>query len=646
VYNGGICALPGDTIDYTFVVTSPGNVSVSNVVVSDPLLEAPNPVVTIAGPSGDDGDDILQVTETWTYTAIYAITQADIDAGVVNNTATVDGLAPNGDAVTDNSNAVLTALPMECNPSIEIVKTEDYRDCGPVNEFCTEVGDPIDYTFVVTNPGNVSLYNIMITDPIIDVSGIPIALVSGDVNFDQILQTTETWVFEATHILTQANIDSVQTSDNLFVNTATVTGTSLIGNDDVSATDSAESELCICTLFGIKLIESTTKSMSEGCLQAGDIIDFDVEIKNTGNLTKTDFNIVSIGPQEVEFFGGDLAILKVGDENTTQFRGEYTLTQADINRGSITVQGKSTAENPDGTEISDETDFDSYDLDRPTIIEFSPDCASISLLKTGVVNDNNGNDFSDEGDTISYMFTVENTGEVPLYNITLEDTNFGIIIGDDPTINPLSPGIVIVGGPLDVLLPGETDDTTFTATYTLTSSAGPFEDPDDNDGFLSRIIFNQATVSGETESGNSDTIVTDLSDDPNVITDIDVDGDGDPDDPSKVILIDKVLAPFEIYNGITPDGDGKNDFFFVQGISNWPVNNVQIFNRWGVLVFETDGYGGSNDSENVFVGVSEGRSTIAENDRLPTGTYYYIINFAGDNNPGKSSYAGYLYINR
>jgi gliding motility-associated-like protein len=621
-------------------------VSVSNVIVSDPLLEAPNPVVTIAGPSGDDGDNILQVTETWTYTAIYAITQADIDAGVVDNTATVDGLAPNGDTVTDNSNAVLTALPMECNPSIEIVKTEDYRDCGPVNDFCTEVGATINYTFVVTNPGNVSLYNIMITDPIIDVSGIPIALVSGDVNFDQILQTTETWVFEATHILTQANIDSVQTSDNLFVNTATVTGTSLIGNDDVSATDSAESELCICTLFGIKLIESTTKSMSEGCLQAGDIIDFDVEIKNTGNLTKTDFNIVSIGPQEVEFFGGDLAILKVGDENTTQFRGEYTLTQADINRGSITVQGKSTAENPDGTEISDETDFDSYELNRPTIIEFSPDCASISLLKTGVVNDNNGNDFSDEGDTISYMFTVENTGEVPLYNITLEDTNFGIIIGDDPTINPLSPGIVIVGGPLDVLLPGETDDTTFTATYTLTSSAGPFEDPDDNDGFLSRIIFNQATVSGETESGNSDTIVTDLSDDPNVITDIDADGDGDPDDPSKVILIDEVLAPFEIFNGITPDGDGKNDFFLVQGISNWPVNNVQIFNRWGVLVFETDGYGGSNDSENVFVGVSEGRSTIAENDRLPTGTYYYIINFAGDNNPGKSSYAGYLYINR
>ena len=83
----------------------------------------------------------------------------------------------------------------------------------------------------------------------------------------------------------------------------------------------------------------------------------------------------------------------------------------------------------------------------------------------------------------------------------------------------------------------------------------------------------------------------------------------------------------------------------MEGISNWPVNNVQIFNRWGVLVFETDGYGGSNDSENVFEGISEGRTTVQESDRLPTGTYYYIINFP-DNNPGKSSYAGYLYINR
>ena len=49
---------------------------------------------------------------------------------------------------------------------------------------------------------------------------------------------------------------------------------------------------------------------------------------------------------------------------------------------------------------------------------------------------------------------------------------------------------------------------------------------------------------------------------------------------------------------------------------------MQIFNRWGVLVYETEGYG---QNGNVFRGVSEGRTTINKNEKLPTGTYYYIL---------------------
>ena len=57
---------------------------------------------------------------------------------------------------------------------------------------------------------------------------------------------------------------------------------------------------------------------------------------------------------------------------------------------------------------------------------------------------------------------------------------------------------------------------------------------------------------------------------------------------------------------------------------------MQIFNRWGVLVYETVGYGGSSGSENVFRGISEGRVTIAESKELPTGTYYYVLKFPGN----------------
>ncbi len=86
-----------------------------------------------------------------------------------------------------------------------------------------------------------------------------------------------------------------------------------------------------------------------------------------------------------------------------------------------------------------------------------------------------------------------------------------------------------------------------------------------------------------------------------------------------------------------------NDFFEIRGIADFPNNNVKIFNRWGVLVWEANGY---NESDIVFRGVSDGRATIREGAELPTGTYFYILTFSGDTPEGQSAYNGYLYINR
>ena len=140
-------------------------------------------------------------------------------------------------------------------------------------------------------------------------------------------------------------------------------------------------------------------------------------------------------------------------------------------------------------------------------------------------------------------------------------------------------------------------------------------------------------------------LLLDDSDDPTDLTNNDNNGDGEPDDPTVVTLPFVLDTTFEIFNGITPNGDGLNDYFQIVGIENWPNNNVEIFNRWGVLVFETDGYGGSDGKQNVFRGISEGRVTVQQNEELPTGTYFYILTFPADN-PGKADYTGYLYINR
>ncbi len=85
----------------------------------------------------------------------------------------------------------------------------------------------------------------------------------------------------------------------------------------------------------------------------------------------------------------------------------------------------------------------------------------------------------------------------------------------------------------------------------------------------------------------------------------------------------------------------NNGIFQINNIEVFPDNNVKIFNRWGVLVFETEGY---NNSSRAFRGISNGRATVKVNEELPVGVYFYIINYVKEGNNRTKS--GYLYVNR
>ncbi len=92
-----------------------------------------------------------------------------------------------------------------------------------------------------------------------------------------------------------------------------------------------------------------------------------------------------------------------------------------------------------------------------------------------------------------------------------------------------------------------------------------------------------------------------------------------------------------IYNEFSPNNDGSNEFFFIECIENYPNNFLQIFNRWGTLVYETKGY------TNNWDGTSEGRVTANAQQKLPIGTYYYILLLNENQEEPKT---GWLYITR
>ncbi|GAA3654884.1 BspA family leucine-rich repeat surface protein [Flavivirga jejuensis] len=93
---------------------------------------------------------------------------------------------------------------------------------------------------------------------------------------------------------------------------------------------------------------------------------------------------------------------------------------------------------------------------------------------------------------------------------------------------------------------------------------------------------------------------------------------------------EQVVAP----KGFSPNGDGIGDTWVVENIQDYPNNTVQIFNQWGEVVFEANGY------QNDFAGISNKTSNSFK--RLPVGPYLFIINL---NAPEIAPKLGWVYIN-
>ncbi|RYF20855.1 MAG: gliding motility-associated C-terminal domain-containing protein, partial [Flavobacteriales bacterium] len=224
---------------------------------------------------------------------------------------------------------------------------------------------------------------------------------------------------------------------------------------------------------------------------------------------------------------------------------------------------------------------------------------AIAIIKTAVFNDENNNQNANAGETITYKFKITNTGNVPLKNITITD--------------PL-PGIVLSGQAIDLDV-NESDEHTFTAQYIIKQS-------DINLG----SVTNQATVQGTSQRG---VVVDDKSDDK----------DNSGDNATVTTLSGCII---KVFNAFSPNGDSKNTRFYIQGLECYPDNTVEIYNRWGVLVYDADHY---NNEDRAFKGYSEGRTTVKQSDGLPVGTYFYILKYK-DSGSNPHELTGYLYINK
>ncbi len=202
---------PG-TLTYTITVENTGDTDLTDVVLTDDRAG------TATLDSGDLVDPgVLNVGETWIYSATYAATQADINAGhaLVNTASVVTTEVPG--PTEDDATTTITQ-----SPAIGITKTANPTSL-PFG------GGSVTYTYVVTNPGNVSLNTVTVTDVISSTSTTactPTGPVKTGGDDDANLDPGETWTYTCTKTIT------VSTN-----NTATAIG--YFGDDSVSAIASA-----------------------------------------------------------------------------------------------------------------------------------------------------------------------------------------------------------------------------------------------------------------------------------------------------------------------------------------------------------------------------------------------------------------------
>ncbi|PKQ22848.1 MAG: hypothetical protein CVT65_11160, partial [Actinobacteria bacterium HGW-Actinobacteria-5] len=210
----------GDQITYSFTVTNTGNRPLTGVTVTDPMLSAAT--ITCASTSLDVG-----ASTTCSASPAYTVTQADVEAGKVANSASVAASPPTGEGAAGSVTATDTkTVTIGRSAQLKLVKT------ASGSPFVA--GDQISYGFTLTNTGNVEVSDVQVTD----------ALLSGITCTDTVLAPgASTTCAGSPYTVTAADVAA-----GTVTNTATPAGTSVVGTPAVDPTSTTSVTTTLGTL--------------------------------------------------------------------------------------------------------------------------------------------------------------------------------------------------------------------------------------------------------------------------------------------------------------------------------------------------------------------------------------------------------------
>ena len=246
----------GDTITYTYVVSNIGDVTLFNVSVFDVSLST---YVTL-------DDDELEPAESTSGVLTYVVKNSDLPGPLVNF-ATASGTSLLNTTVYDNDAASVKLIGCGENPAIHLVKDSDVS--------VAFVGDTITYTYVVSNIGDVTLFNVSVFD---------VSLSTYVTLDDDELEPAESTSGVLTYVVKNSDLPGP------LVNFATASGTSLL-NTTVYDNDAASVKLIGCGENpAIHLVKDSDVSVAF----VGDTITYTYVVSNIGDVTLFNVSVFDV----------------------------------------------------------------------------------------------------------------------------------------------------------------------------------------------------------------------------------------------------------------------------------------------------------------------------------------------------------------
>ena len=398
----------GDTIPFTITVKNVSTAIVENIIVEDPNA------ILVAGQGYSVSEDghtatILSLAPDAQVEiqAQHVVTEADILAGTVGNTATV---------AWENTTRTVEAGTEEIEEPNGALGVTKETTSTPKNGKTYALGETITYKITVTNTGNLTAKNIQVTDSLSAKEGQVIATIDS-------LAPGASQEIPFAYVVTEQDI-----LNGKVVNEAAAKGETDDPDKKPEGGDEKEDETDDVDAT-LEVVKTSNKQEGQKA-KLGETIEYTITVTNKGNVAYRNVKV------DDELTGLHETIDELGVGASESFTTTYTVTEEDILKGHVLNEATAAADpihNPKTGE--DEIPKGSDEVTDETVAAEG----ALGVTKETTSTPKNGKTYA-LGETITYKITVTNTGNLTAKNIQVTDSlsaKEGQVIA---TIDSLAPG--------------------------------------------------------------------------------------------------------------------------------------------------------------------------------------------------------------